>query len=119
MNVHALVHARILSALEVLQREGALPEGLDFSNVEVSPPREAAHGDLASNAALVLAKQAKMKPRDIADRLAEKMKAMPDVASVDVAGAGFLNLKFQPALWQSVAAAVLKEGRDFGRADLG
>jgi arginyl-tRNA synthetase len=119
MNVHALVHARILSALEALQREGALPEGLDFSNVEVSPPREAAHGDLASNAALVLAKQAKMKPRDIADRLAEKMKAMPDVASVDVAGAGFLNLKFQPALWQSVAAAVLKEGRDFGRADLG
>ena len=58
MNVHALVHARIIDALQALQRDGALPSGLDFGNVEVSPPREAAHGDLASNAALVLAKAA-------------------------------------------------------------
>ena len=119
MNVHALVHARILSALEALQREGALPEGLDFANVEVSPPREAAHGDLASNAALVLAKQAKMKPRDIADRLAEKMKAVPEVAAVEVAGAGFLNLRFHPSFWHGVVAAILKGGTSFGRADLG
>ncbi len=119
MNVHALVHARILLALEALQREGALPEGLDFANVEVSPPREAAHGDLASNAALVLAKQAKMKPRDIADRLAEKMKAVPEVAAVEVAGAGFLNLRFHPSFWHGVVAAVLKDGTSFGRADLG
>ncbi len=119
MNVHALVHARILSALEALQRDGTLPEGLDFANVEVSPPREAAHGDLASNAALVLAKQAKMKPRDIADRLAEKMKAVPEVASVEVAGAGFLNLRFKLAFWHGVVAAILKEGQDFARADLG
>ena len=69
MNVYALVHSRILAALEALQAEGALPAGLDFANVEVAPPRDAAHGDLASNAALVLAKAAKMKPRDIADKL--------------------------------------------------
>ena len=74
MNVHALVHARIVDALQALQGEGALPAGLDFANVEVSPPREAAHGDLASNAALVLAKAAKMKPRDIAEKLAEKLQ---------------------------------------------
>jgi arginyl-tRNA synthetase len=119
MNVHALVHARILSALEALQREGALPAGLDLANVEVTPPREAAHGDLASNAALVLAKQAKMKPRDIADRLAEKMKAAPEIDAVDVAGAGFLNLRFKPSFWHGVVAAILRDGTNFGRADLG
>ncbi len=58
MNVHALVHARIIAALQALQSDGALPAGLDFAHVEVSPPRDAAHGDLASNAALVLAKAA-------------------------------------------------------------
>ncbi len=69
MNVYALVHARILGALAALQSEGALAGGLDFSNVEVAPPRDPAHGDLASNAALVLAKAARMKPRDIAEKL--------------------------------------------------
>ena len=119
MNVHALVHARIVSALEALQREGALPAGLDLGNVEVSPPRDAAHGDLASNAAMVLAKQAKMKPRDIAEKLAEKVRAQPDVESVEVAGAGFLNMRFAPSFWQAVVAAILKAGTAYGRVDLG
>ena len=119
MNVHALVHARIIAALQALQGEGALPAGLDFANVEVSPPREAAHGDLASNAALVLAKAAKMKPRDIAEKLAEKLRAQPDVESVEVAGAGFLNMRFAPSFWHGVVAAILKEGDAYGRVDLG
>jgi arginyl-tRNA synthetase len=119
MNVHALVHARIVSGLEALQGEGALPAGLGFSNVEVSPPREAAHGDLASNAALVLARDARMKPRDIAEKLAEKLRALPDVEAVEVAGAGFLNLRFAPRFWQDVVAAILNEGADYGRVDLG
>src|SRR6187401_1093090 len=119
MNVHALVHARIVSALEALQREGTLPEGLDFANVEVSPPRDASHGDLASNAALVLARAAKMKPRDIAEKLAEKLKAQPDVEAAEVAGAGFLNLRFAPSFWQAVIAAILKQGAAYGRVDLG
>ena len=119
MNVHALVHARIIAALQALQSDGALPAGLDFAHVEVSPPRDPAHGDLASNAALVLAKAAQMKPRDIADKLAEKLKALPEVQSVEVAGAGFLNLRFAPGFWQAVIAAVLKQGAAYGRADLG
>ena len=119
MNVHALVHARIVSALEALQREGTLPAGLDLANVEVSPPRDASHGDLASNAALVLARSAKMKPRDIAEKLAEKLKAQPDVETAEVAGAGFLNLRFAPSLWQAVIAAILKQGAAYGRVDLG
>jgi len=119
MNVHALVHARIVSALEALQREGTLPAGLDLANVEVSPPRDASHGDLASNAALVLARSAKMKPRDIAEKLAEKLKAQPDVETAEVAGAGFLNLRFAPSFWQAVIAAILKQGAAYGRVDLG
>jgi arginyl-tRNA synthetase len=119
MNVHALVHARIVSALEALQREGTLPAGLDLANVEVSPPRDASHGDLASNAALVLARSAKMKPRDIAEKLAEKLKAQPDVETAEVAGAGFLNLRFAASFWQAVIAAILKQGAAYGRVDLG
>jgi arginyl-tRNA synthetase len=119
MNVHALVHARIVSALEALQAEGALPAGLDLANVEVTPPRDPAHGDLASNAALVLAKAARMKPRDIANRLAEKLRALPDVAAVEVAGAGFLNLRFAKGFWQDVVAAILQERDAYGRIDLG
>ena len=85
----------------------------------MAPPRDAAHGDLASNAALVLAKAAKMKPRDIADKLAEKLEADPDIERVEVAGPGFLNMGFRPAFWQGVVAAILKEGAAYGRADLG
>ena len=60
-----------------------------------------------------------MKPRDIADKLAEKLKALPEIQSVEVAGAGFLNMRFAPAFWQSVVAAVLKQGAAYGRVDLG
>jgi arginyl-tRNA synthetase len=119
MNVHALVHEKIIDALQSLQGEGALPAALDFTHVEVSPPRDASHGDLASNAALVLAKAAAMKPRDIAEKLAEKVRALPHVESVEVAGAGFLNMRFAPAFWQGVVAAILRAGQAYGRVDLG
>jgi arginyl-tRNA synthetase len=113
------VHARILAALQALQADGALVQGLDFANVEVAPPRDAAHGDLASNAALVLAKAAKMKPRDIAQLLGDKLAADADIDKVEVAGPGFLNLSFRPAFWHGVVTAILKEGPAYGRVDLG
>ena len=119
MNVYALVHSRILAALQALQADGALAQGLDFANVEVAPPRDAAHGDLACNAALVLAKAAKMKPRDIADKLAAKLEADADIDKIEVAGPGFLNLSLRPAFWHGVVAAILEEGPDYGRANLG
>ena len=119
MNVYTLVHGRIVAALQALQGEGALPAGLDFANVEVSPPRDASHGDLACNAAMVLAKAAKMKPRDIAEKLAAKLRGSAGLAAVEVAGPGFLNMSFMPAFWQGVVAAILKEGVGYGRADFG
>ena len=119
MNVYALVHARILGALQALQAEGALPAQLDFAKVEVAPPREAAHGDLATNAALVLSKAAGMKPRDIADKLAARLQADKDIQRIEVAGPGFLNLTFEPGFWQGVVAAILTEGSAYGRVELG
>jgi arginyl-tRNA synthetase len=119
LNVYALVQGRVVAALGALERENVLPAGLDFSNVEVSPPRDAAHGDLACNAAMVLAKAARMKPRDIADQLAVRLKADPDIEKIEVAGPGFLNMTFVPAFWHRVVKGILKEGADYGRAAIG
>src|SRR5215510_573615 len=119
MNAYALVHGRILVALKALQAEGALPPALDFSSIEVLPPRDAAHGDLACNAALVLAKRANMKPRAIAELAADKLRADPDLARLDVAGAGFLNLTLRPAFRHRIVSAILHEKGAYARADLG
>jgi arginyl-tRNA synthetase len=119
MNVYALVQSRIVAALQALQRDGDLPHGLDFAGAEVAPPRDAAHGDLASNAALVLAKPARMKPSEIAGKLAAKLRAEPDIAKADVAGPGFINLTFLPRFWQSLVAHILKEDAAYGRTDIG
>jgi arginyl-tRNA synthetase len=119
MNLYSLVHARILAALQSLQADGSLPGGLDTANVEVTPPRDAAHGDLASNAALVLAKAAKMKPREIAEKLAAKLREGEDIEKAEVAGPGFVNLSFRPSFWHGVVAAILKQGSSYGRADFG
>src|SRR5262249_52705007 len=114
LNVYALVLGRVVAALEALARDGALPPGLDTSNIEVSPTREVSHGDLASNAALVLAKPARMKPREIADKLAARVASDPDIAKVEVAGPGFVNMTFQPAFWQRVVTGILEQGTDYG-----
>lgn len=119
MNLFTDIRAGVLAALTEMQAEGTLPEGLDFANVTVEPPRDAAHGDMATNAAMVLAKPAKMKPRDIAEALAGKLAADPRVASAEVAGPGFLNLRLAPTLWQDVVRAVLTTGTGFGRSSMG
>ncbi|WP_170427786.1 arginine--tRNA ligase [Ruegeria arenilitoris] len=119
MNLFSEIRGLVLDALAQMQSEGALPEGLSFDNVAVEPPRDAAHGDMATNAAMVLAKPAKMKPRDIADVLAGKLGADDRITSAEVAGPGFLNLRLAPSVWQSVLAAVLEQGTDYGRSTMG
>jgi arginyl-tRNA synthetase len=119
MDVHALLHARVVAALTAMQRDGALPTGLDLAAVEVAPPRDQGHGDLASNAGMVLAKAAKMKPRDIAERLAARLRGEADIASLEVAGPGFVNIRLRPAFWQGLVATILREGAGFGRAAFG
>jgi arginyl-tRNA synthetase len=119
MNVFAEVEGKVVAALEGLQRDGTLPDGLDFGAVAVEQPRDPSHGDLACNAAMVLAKAARMKPRDIADALAGVLRTDPDVASAEVAGPGFLNLRLVPTFWHGVVAAILAEGARFGASEAG
>ena len=118
MNLFTDLRGVVLAALGQMTQAGELPPGLDFANVAVEPPRDPAHGDMATNAAMVLAKPAGMKPREIADRLAARLTD-PRIAAAEVAGPGFLNLRLSPAVWQGVVATAIREGADFGRSDIG
>ncbi|SLN16758.1 Arginine--tRNA ligase [Roseovarius albus] len=119
MNLFTEIRELVLDALAKMQTAGDLPEGLDLKNVAVEPPRDAAHGDMATNAAMVLAKPAKMKPRDIADKLAVLLSEDARITSAEVAGPGFLNLRLADSLWHGVVRAALAAGNDFGRSDMG
>ena len=115
MNVFSIYLGHVHDALNALVKEGAIPSGLDFSRVVVEPPKDETHGDLATNAAMVLSKEAKQKPRDLAEKLAAKLKTSPHVAKVDVAGPGFINLSLDNGFWFEVLRAAVKTGKDFGR----
>ncbi|SOC19838.1 arginyl-tRNA synthetase [Rhodobacter sp. JA431] len=119
MNIFADIRCTVIAALEEMEAEGTLPAGLDTANVSVEPPRDAAHGDMATNAAMVLAKPAKMNPRALAEALVEQLSDDPRIASAEVAGPGFINLRLAPEIWDEVIRAALQDGRDFGRSDLG
>ncbi|WP_420859275.1 arginine--tRNA ligase [Marivivens marinus] len=118
MNLFADIRALVVSSLEAMMADGQLPTGLDLANVAVEPPRDAAHGDMATNAAMVLAKPAGMKPRDIAEALAARLVADARVDTAEVAGPGFLNLRLSADLWQGVVSAALTDP-GFGRSTLG
>jgi arginyl-tRNA synthetase len=119
MNLFADIRALVVAELQALMAAGVLPAGLDLANVAVEPPRDAGHGDMATNAAMVLAKPAGMAPRAIADALALKLMEDPRIAGADVAGPGFLNLRLDPAAWQGLVRAVLEAGTGYGRSTLG
>ena len=119
MNLFSDIRGLVTDSLSALVAEGALPDGLNFSNVAVEPPRDAAHGDMATNAAMVLAKPAGLKPRDIAEALASRLTADPRIETAEVAGPGFLNLRLAPAVWGGVVQAVLAAKSDYGRSDMG
>jgi arginyl-tRNA synthetase len=119
MNLFADIRTLVLSSLETMQTAGSLPADLDFANVTVEPPRDALHGDMATNAAMVLAKPARANPRAIAEGLAELLIADDRVETADVAGPGFLNLRLAPKLWHGVIPVALSAGADFGRSTMG
>ncbi len=119
MNLFADIRSLVIDALGAMTAAGQLPPGLDMAQVTVEPPRDAAHGDMATNAPMVLAKPAAMPPRAIADALAARLSADPRVAAADVAGPGFLNLRLAPDVWQGLVKSALTEGADFGRSTLG
>jgi len=119
MTVLAEVEAQIVDALRRLQQAGRLPAELAFGAVEVEATKDPRHGDLATNAAMVLAKPARMKPRDIADALVGELTALPGYVKVEVAGPGFVNIRLAPERWQSVIADVRSGGARYGASDMG
>jgi arginyl-tRNA synthetase len=118
-HLFADVLARVHAVCGVLAAEDGWPAGIDLSRVVVEPPRDAAHGDMATNAAMVLAREAKAKPRDLAEKIAEKLRADDLIASVDIAGPGFINLTLKPQAWSDALRTVLREGAGYGRGALG
>ncbi|MBX3493276.1 MAG: arginine--tRNA ligase [Parvibaculum sp.] len=119
MNIFRYFEDRVEAALKALEKEGALPAGLDTSRVAVEPPRDPSHGDLSTNAAMVLAKPANMKPRDLADRLAAKLAAEEAVTEVSVAGPGFINLRLNTGFWLARIPEMLRSGPAYGASELG
>ncbi|RWO57093.1 arginine--tRNA ligase [Mesorhizobium sp.] len=119
MNIFADFNARIIKAVKALDLKDKDGGSLDLSRVAVEPPRDASHGDLATNAAMVLAKPTGQPPRALAERLAQALRADPDIAAADVAGPGFVNLRLKDAFWQVHLTALLGEGRNYGRSTVG
>jgi arginyl-tRNA synthetase len=118
-HLFADVLARVRAACGALAAQGVLPVGIDLARVVVEPTREVSHGDMATNAAMVLAKEAKAKPRDLAEAIATCLRADPLMASVDVAGPGFINLTLKPKAWADALRTVLAEGDRYGRSEMG
>jgi arginyl-tRNA synthetase len=119
MNLFDDMRAAVLAALDAMEAAGDLPAGLDRTAVAVEPPRDPAHGDMATNAAMVLARPAGKPPRAIAEALAARLAADPRIAAAEVAGPGFLNLRLAPATWQGLVAAILAAGTRYGASRLG
>ena len=119
MNLFSSFRDVIAANLQAMVAEGALPEGLDFDRVAVEPPRDTSHGDVTTNAAMVLAKQAGQKPRDLAAALSERLATLDDVDAAEVAGPGFVNLRLGSAFWRARLVELLETGSAYGRSDIG
>ena len=107
----------VAEAVATLVADGTIPADAANAAVVLEPPRDPAHGDLATNAALALAKAARTNPRELATRIAMTLARHPDIATAEVAGPGFINLRLQPAVWQAEIGRILAEGADYGRGD--
>jgi len=118
-HLFANVLARVQAVCGALAKEGGWPAGMDLSRVVVEPPRDPAHGDMATNAAMVLAKEARKKPRDLAEQIAARLRADDLITSVDVAGPGFINLTLKASAWSDALRTVLREGSSYGRSAMG
>ncbi len=119
MSLYAQFSAYLDTVLDALTAEGALPAGLSRKAVAVEPPRDPAHGDLATNVAMVLAKPAGTNPRALAALIQLKLEALPGVVGVEIAGPGFLNLRLDQARWREELATITAEGDRYGRRDIG
>src|SRR6267154_995371 len=119
MNVFSVFTAHVQSAVKALAAAGVFANPPDLSRIVVEPPREASHGDLATNAAMALAKDSGLKPRDLAEKIAAELGKLPEVTKTEIAGPGFINLTLDPAVWREALAGIVRAGADFGRSGVG
>jgi arginyl-tRNA synthetase len=119
MNLYAHFADRIAVALDALKATGVLPHEADIQGVTVEPPRDESHGDVATNAAMVLARKAAMKPRDLAEQIAGHLREESGVDAVEIAGPGFINLRLSNEFWVRILKSVLDEREVFGHSSLG
>ena len=119
MTLYTRFAAHVAAALDTLVAAGTLPADLDRKNVTVEPPRDTSHGDLATNAAMVLAKPAKLNPRALGEALAAELAKLDEVAEASVAGPGFINLRLTDAAWRDELAQIRAAGDDYGRSTQG
>jgi arginyl-tRNA synthetase len=119
MNIFGLFEKRVADALGRLAEGAKIPSGLDVSRVVVEPPRDPSHGDLATNAAMVLAKEARMNPRALAELLVADLQDDPRVTKVEIAGPGFINIRLAPSVLHEVLRAVVVDSNGFGRSGQG
>ncbi|MCL6728922.1 arginine--tRNA ligase [Sphingomonas hankyongi] len=119
MSLYAQYAALLDGVLDDLVADGTLPPELDRKNVTVEPPRDPSHGDLATNAAMVLAKPAGTNPRVLAEAIKPKLQALPPVASVEVAGPGFINLRLSPDAWRDELRTIVRDGEKYGLSKIG
>jgi len=117
--IHAAFAAKVDAVLSALEAEGSLPAGISRANVTVEPPRDPSHGDLATNAAMVLAKPAGVNPRALAEQIVTKLAADPVVTSAEIAGPGFINLRVATDAWLAELRAMESLGTDYGKSALG
>ncbi len=119
MDVFAGFQGRVLAAVQQLKHDGVVPHDASLVGITLEPPKDASHGDLATNAAMVLAKAAGKPPRALAERLAPLIAVDPHIDRAEIAGPGFINLTLSPAFWPSVLRMVLEQGAAYGRSAIG
>ena len=119
MNLFTHVREILIDILHDLSTQGILPADTDFSQITVEPPKDSRHGDMATNAAMVLSKSVETKPRELAKIISESLSQNEIVLSVDIAGPGFINISLSEACWHSLLSCVLLNGINFGRSNIG
>ena len=119
MTLYKIFEGKVAAVLAALEAEGVLPEGTNTANVAVEPPRDASHGDLATNAAMVLAKQAKTNPRMLAEAIVGRLNDDPEIASAEIAGPGFINLRLESDVWLKELNVIAGQADSYGRSQIG
>ena len=119
MTLYTRFAAHIDAVLDALEASGDLPAGLNRANITVEPPRDTTHGDLATNAAMVLAKPAQTNPRSLAEKIVAQLAGLDEVEKVSIAGPGFINMSLTDDTWRAELSAIRDGGDDYGRSNRG